>query len=97
MWLLNNDAITEPNTLAELIGLMVQEPRCGACSPVIKRLGNPEVVDFCGAIHNWQSLGMLNPPNIAAAPSFRTNMPTVCGWSARRCCFGRRRCARWGC
>ena len=70
VWLLNNDAITESNTLAELIGLMAQEPRCGACSPVIKRLGHPDVVDFCGAIHNWQSLGMLNPPNIAAAPSF---------------------------
>ena len=70
VWLLNNDAVTDANTLCELINLMEQEPRCGSCSPVIKRLGNPAVVDFCGAIHNWQSLGMLNPANIDAAPAF---------------------------
>jgi GT2 family glycosyltransferase len=70
VWLLNNDAITEANTLYELIQLMEQDPRCGSCSPVIRRLGNPEMVDFCGAIHNWQSLGMRNPVNIDAAPAF---------------------------
>lgn len=70
VWLLNNDALTDANTLSELIQLMEQEPRCGSCSPVIKRLGNPGVVDFCGAIHNWQSLGMLNPASIDVAPTF---------------------------
>jgi len=70
VWLLNNDAVTDINTLSELILLMEQDPRCGSCSPVIKRLGNPDHVDFCGAIHNWQSLGMLNPPNLDAAPAF---------------------------
>lgn len=70
VWLLNNDAVTNPDTLQELVQLMEQEPRCGSCSPIIKRLGDPAVVDFCGAIHNWQSLGMLNPVNIGAAPAF---------------------------
>lgn len=70
VWLLNNDAVTDTNTLYELIQLMEREPRCGSCSPVIKRLGNPGVVDFCGAIHNWQSLGMLNPTSIEAAGAF---------------------------
>jgi GT2 family glycosyltransferase len=70
VWLLNNDAIVDANSLCQLVQLMEQEPRCGSCSPVIRRLGNPEIVDFCGAIHNWQSLGMLNPGTIDFAPSF---------------------------
>jgi len=69
-WLLNNDAITDANTLCELIKIMEREPRCGSCSPVIKRLGDRGLVDFCGAIHNWQSLGMLNPTSVDAAPTF---------------------------
>jgi len=70
VWLLNNDSIVYKDTLSELIKIMEEYPQCGSCSPVIKRLGNPDIVDFCGAIHNWRSLGGLHPNGMEEAQHF---------------------------
>ena len=70
VWLLNNDSVVYKDTLFELIKTMEKYPQCGSCSPVIKRLGNPFIVDFCGAVHNWKSLGAFNPNGVENAHQF---------------------------
>ena len=70
IWVLNNDTIVLKNTLSELVKTMQREPQCGACSPVIKRLGNSNIVDYCGSTHNWQALSVLHPANLSEAPSY---------------------------
>ena len=70
IWLLNNDATVEPNTLAPLIEMMQLDVRCGSCTPVIARMGNRSLVDFCGASHNWTSLGARHPAKFSDAPQF---------------------------
>ena len=70
IWVLNNDTIVLKNTLSELIKTMQREPQCGACSPVIKRLGSADIVDYCGSTHNWKALSISHPANISEAPGF---------------------------
>jgi GT2 family glycosyltransferase len=70
VWLLNNDTVVSKNTLSELVKYMQSESKCGSCSPLIKRIDHPEIVDFSGAIHNWSSLSVLHPSNFADAPNF---------------------------
>jgi GT2 family glycosyltransferase len=73
VWLLNNDAIVYKDTLSELVKFMQNEPKCGSCSPLIKRLDHPEIVDFSGAIHDWPSLSICHPASFEDAPSFCEN------------------------
>ncbi|KQP17315.1 glycosyltransferase [Pseudorhodoferax sp. Leaf267] len=61
VWLLNSDAIAPPHSLAQLLRLMDEQPRCGAASPVIVRLGQPDLVDFAGAVHDWDLLDSPRP------------------------------------
>ena len=70
VWLLNNDAIVYQDTLDELIKLMAGNHECGSCSPVIRRLNQPEIVDFCGASHSWLNLSTIHPKSFDAAPDF---------------------------
>ena len=70
IWLLNNDAIVTPSSLSPLVRSMQDNPRCGSCSPVVVRMGNASLVDFCGASHNWVSLGARHPHGLDDAPAF---------------------------
>ena len=70
VWLLNNDTAVSPGTLEKLVRLMQAEPSCGAASPVIVRMGHPDVVDFCGAAHDWKNVDTLRPPGLHDAPAF---------------------------
>ena len=70
IWLLNNDTLVYKDTLATLIQLMQQDPKCGSCTPVVRRLGKPDFIDFCGAIHSWQTLSIEHPNSFAEAPNF---------------------------
>jgi GT2 family glycosyltransferase len=70
VWLLNSDAIADPDSLTALVTVMESDGTCGSCSPVIVRMGNRQHVDFCGAAHNWSSLGSDRPVNIDDAPPF---------------------------
>lgn len=70
VFLLNNDTVVDPQAIAELIREMHSDARCGAASPVIARLGNRDIVDFCGAIHEWRHIDTLRPGSLADAPRF---------------------------
>lgn len=70
IWLLNNDVVVYPGALDELVSVMESDTRCGASSPVILRLGNPSVVDFCGAIHDWSIIDTVRPNSFSNAPEF---------------------------
>lgn len=70
IWLLNNDTLVYQDTLSELIKYMETDTECGACSPVILRLGHPSHVDFCGAIHEWSNIDTIRPNDISEAEEF---------------------------
>ena len=70
VWLLNNDTLVYPDALGELVSAMESDASCGASSPVILRMGNPSVVDFCGAIHEWSNIDTIRPNSLDDAPEF---------------------------
>jgi GT2 family glycosyltransferase len=70
VWLLNNDTVVYPDALAELVSAMESDVTCGASSPVILRLGNPSVVDFCGAVHDWSYIDTIRPISPTDASKF---------------------------
>lgn len=70
IFLLNNDTVVDPQAIAELIREMDADPRCGAASPLIARLGNRAIVDFCGAVHEWRQIDTLRPESLTEAPRF---------------------------
>jgi len=75
IWLLNNDALVEPDTLYRLLSHMQDNPRLGAVSPVIYARHDPSVVDFCGAIHNWQALDSICARSLEAGQRMQQNHP----------------------
>jgi len=75
IWLLNNDSVVHPGTLARLVTLMRNEPRCAAVSPVIYSLQDRSIMDFCGAWHDWQRLVTLRPNRIDEARQLQQSTP----------------------
>ena len=67
VWLVNSDALLEPDTLSKLVRLMEAEPGCGSVSPVIRALHDSEHIDFCGAKRDWRMLDSVRPNTIEAA------------------------------
>lgn len=64
IWLLNNDAIVKPGTLAGLLQTIFESPGCGVVSPLIYAHYDEKIVDFIGAVHDWKTLsnkGSGNP------------------------------------
>lgn len=75
VFLLNNDTVVDPEgDCRGAIHEMSSDPRCRAASPVIARLGNRDVIDFCGAIHEWRNIDTLRP---ASWPKLRVFWPTT--------------------
>lgn len=70
VFLLNNDTLVDPQAIAEVIREMSDDPHCGAASPVIARLGNRDIVDFCGAIHDWRLIDTVRARTTLEAQSF---------------------------
>jgi GT2 family glycosyltransferase len=70
VWLLNNDTVVYPDALSLLVHMMNADPKCGASSPVILRLGQPDIVDFCGASHEWSNVDTIRPNSLVQAPEF---------------------------
>lgn len=70
VWMLNNDTRVPPGTVDRLLASMQADARCGAASPVIVRMDEPGVVDFCGVTHDWAQLDTLRPHTIEDAPAF---------------------------
>lgn len=75
VFLLNNDAVVDEKAIAEVIREMSADPRCGAASPLIVRMGNRDIVDFCGAVHDWQNISAIRPTSLAEAQTFLVNQP----------------------
>lgn len=70
VWLLNNDTRVPANTLNQVVQALEANPTAGAASPLIVRLGDPNTVDFCGAVHDWQLIDTVRCPSLAQAPAF---------------------------
>jgi GT2 family glycosyltransferase len=70
IWLLNNDTVVHKNSLQEIVNAMESDMKCGASSPIIVRLGSPDIVDFCGAVHEWSSIDTIRPQSLNDAPLF---------------------------
>lgn len=75
IWLLNSDACVTGDSLQRLLALMAAQPRCGAASPLIVRLGKPEVIDFAGAAHDWARLDSQRPLELPAAQALARQRP----------------------
>lgn len=56
VWLVNNDGITLPETIAEMVAVAESDPSCGAVSPLIVTKHDEQLIDFCGAYHDWKKL-----------------------------------------
>lgn len=56
IWLLNNDAAVMPGTLEELIKVILDAPRCGAVSPVLRDIEDGTTVVRCINTHDWAKL-----------------------------------------
>lgn len=56
VWLVNNDCLVGSNTLTALYKLISADSACGIVSPMIVAQHDNTVVDFCGVVHDWQTL-----------------------------------------
>ncbi|WP_334049571.1 glycosyltransferase family 2 protein [Alteromonas gracilis] len=70
VWLLNNDTVVPHGALEHLVTTIQREPQAGAISPVIVRMGNKNIVDFCGAVHDWDLIDTIRCPDLKSAPEF---------------------------
>ena len=63
IWLVNNDCLVTPDTLAALYALISTDTACGVVSPMIVAQHDNAVIDFCGAVHDWQKLDSVCAPS----------------------------------
>lgn len=70
VWMLNNDTRVQPGTVERMLACMASDPSCGAASPVIVRMDDPEVIDFCGVAHDWKNLDTRRPATLEEASAF---------------------------
>lgn len=75
VWLLNNDTVVAPSALARLVFFLETVPRCGAVSPVIRALHDEQVMDFCGARHDWPALDSQRPSLLDEARAMQASVP----------------------
>lgn len=64
-WLVNSDAVAKPSSLDQLVQQIDGDPTCGAVSPLILALEDENVIDFCGARHDWANLESVGSTSIA--------------------------------
>lgn len=76
LWLLNNDTLVASDALIRLLSLMTNDPACGAASPVIYALHDAEVMDFCGASHDWAALESKRPSHVNEAHRLESREPS---------------------
>ncbi|WP_114971810.1 glycosyltransferase [Rhodoferax ferrireducens] len=76
IWLLNNDAIVKPDTLAGLLQAISESPECGVVSPLIYAHYDEGIVDFIGAVQDWKKLETRNAGNPAEAKEMQASHPS---------------------
>ena len=81
IWLVNSDAVIDPDCLDKLVALMRERPDCGATSPVVVALDDENEIDFCGARHDWQRLETARPANLDEARRWEQDTPDTM-WAA---------------
>lgn len=65
IWLVNSDAVMgSGDVLAQLLALMAADDRCGAASPLLAILDQPDKVYFCGNFHDWTRLDTQRARNV---------------------------------
>lgn len=75
IWLLNNDAQVADSALARLVDFMQRHPGCGSVSPIIHALHDADLVDFCGAWHDWAALESCRPNDPAVVHRMELTAP----------------------
>jgi len=76
IWLLNNDALVNGDTLSGLLDVYDMTPDCGIVSPLIYATHDGRTVDFIGATHDWKNLRATHASDVATAEKMQTNCPT---------------------
>lgn len=76
MWLVNSDALVRPSALSNLLELMDADEQCGASSPLVLALHDDNVIDFCGARHDWKNLTSIDCKNPADAARMEQDHPS---------------------
>jgi len=75
VWLLNNDAVTAPDTLRKLVAMAEADPRIGLVSPVIHDPNQPEKPLFCLGLFDSRALGIAQTDNPAEAQRWLAEQP----------------------
>jgi GT2 family glycosyltransferase len=67
VWLINSDSVLHPSSLNQLVAAFDADPACGAASPVIRALHDEQLIDFCGARHDWKNLDSIRSGSVEEA------------------------------
>lgn len=73
IWLLNNDAIVKPDTLAGLLKTISEFPACGVVSPLIYAHYDEKIMDFVGAMQDWSKLDSRRAGDPVAAKNMQAS------------------------
>jgi GT2 family glycosyltransferase len=74
VWLVNNDAVVEPQTLSLLVAAMQADPRVGMCSPVIRYLEGGKVED-AGTVFDLETATELATDDLEVARRWQAQHP----------------------
>jgi len=77
IWLLNNDAVVMPGTLAQLVSVMQDDKQCGAVSPVLRDIEDGKTVVRCINGHDWAKLKDVRILSIEEGRHFQAEQPDL--------------------
>ena len=81
VWLMNSDALVEPNALEKLIAAAEAHPQAGILSPVIYFDSDPRVLQSCGMELDLETGRFDDLPSLDAADEFmRKEQQRYCLW-----------------
>lgn len=75
IWLLNNDATVIPGCLKELVSTMQQDPSCGVASPIIRNVGDENIIATCLRTHDWKLRSYKQISTIEDGKKFQAEHP----------------------
>jgi len=74
-WLVNSDAVAKPESLDRIVDLIDADPRCGAVSPLILARDDENVIDFCGARHDWAAMASVSSKSVEETRRMERDYP----------------------
>lgn len=77
IWLVNSDAVIDPDCLAHMLALIQSRADCGAVSPMVVTLDDDAEIDFCGARHDWQKLETPRASSVEEARRWEQETPST--------------------